>query len=113
VSYPIIWLHAGGRWGGPLTTWLMWLFTIVWFSGIIGLIIQNILPRLMLLSVGGETIYDQIDRVARENLKVARRLVRKEASAPLRKFYEEQVRPYLAWRIDPGPASWLWPWRAG
>lgn len=63
ISYPIIWFHAGFRWGGTLTTLLMVLFTIVWVSGIVGLIIQNIIPRRIARRLPYATIYEQIDHV--------------------------------------------------
>jgi hypothetical protein len=75
VSYPIIGYHAGWRWGGPLTTLLMVIFTIVWASGILGLLLQNLVPILMRDQLSKETVYEQIDKVDRENLKAARRLV--------------------------------------
>ena len=44
----------------------------VWLTGILGLLLQNLVPRWLFHHVPQETIYDQIDRVARENLKAAR-----------------------------------------
>ena len=138
VSYPIIWYHAGWRFGGPLTATLMWIFTAVWVSGILGLLLQNLVPHFLFDRVPDETIYDQIDRVGRENLKAARKLIRarmmvaslgveglglassadpksgdgKAASDALREFYEATVRPYMAYGLSAGPASWGKPWRA-
>jgi hypothetical protein len=135
VSYPVIWYHAGWRWGGGLTMTLMVLFTAVWVSGIIGLLLQNLVPRWLFHHVPQETIYDQIDHVARENLKAARKLVRgrvlmtvgadagdeireaittigsKTPEQALLEFYERDVRPFLADGLTPGPGSWLIPWR--
>src|SRR5438128_428043 len=42
ISYPIILFHAGMRWGGPLTSVLMWLFTAVVVTGLIGLMLQQL-----------------------------------------------------------------------
>ena len=131
VSYPIILYHAGWRFGGPLTWWIMVLFTVVWLSGIAGLILQNLVPRVMFHDLPDETVYAQIDRVARENLKQARRLVRARTAvtagglldtpkrdAPaeaLVVFYEAQVRPYLAHGLQPPPTGWIFfrrnPWK--
>lgn len=113
VSYPILLYHAGGRFGGSLTWWLMVLFTVVWISGIVGLLLQNVVPRLMFNDLPDETIYAQIDRVARENLKQARKLVRRRAAegdspaTALVEFYEEHVRPYLASGLTPPPVGWV------
>ena len=133
VSYPIIGCHAGWRWGGPLTSLLMNVFTIVWVSGIVGLLLQNLVPLLLRVRTPCETVYKQIDHVDRENLKRARRLVRAklkvtagrddEDDAPrratagedpteaLRHFYEADVRPYLAHGLARPPASWWMPWQ--
>lgn len=81
VSYPIICYHAGFRWGGPLTSALMWAFTICYVSGILLLIVQQVIPRRLLTQVPLETIYDQIDRVARLNLSAADSLVESQVAA--------------------------------
>jgi hypothetical protein len=61
LSYPLILFHGGFGLGGTLTTVLMVLFTIVIVSGILGLLLQQVLPRLMLTRVPLETVYEQID----------------------------------------------------
>jgi hypothetical protein len=80
VSYPVILYHAGFHFGGPLTRALMWAFTICYFSGILVLILQQILPRLLLTEVPLETIYEQIDHVSRKNLAAADALVEANAT---------------------------------
>ena len=63
LSLPLILFHGGFRFGGPVTVVLMVLFIIVWISGIVGLFLQQTLPRLMLTRVPLETVYEQIDEV--------------------------------------------------
>jgi hypothetical protein len=63
LAYPIILYHCGFRWGGPFTQVLMWMFTIVVVSGIIGIFIQQYMPTKMLHEVVYETIFDQIDHI--------------------------------------------------
>lgn len=63
LSLPLIVLHAGFLFGHGLTAWLMWLFVVVWASGLIGAWLQHVLPRRMLRDIPMETIYDQIGRV--------------------------------------------------
>ena len=75
VSYPLILYHAGFHWGGPLTSVLMWAFTLCYFSGVLVLIVQQIIPRLLLEEVPLETIYEQINHVARKNLEAADELI--------------------------------------
>jgi hypothetical protein len=124
VSYPIICFHAGWRWGGPLTTWLMMAFTVVWITGIIGILIQNLVPRLMLDRLHQETIFSQLGQVGLKNLESARQIVdnwleqndspaatttRANAGEELRKFFDGRVRPFLLYGVDPGPSSFLNP----
>jgi hypothetical protein len=63
LAYPLILYHGGFRWGGPMTYVLMVLFTIVVVSGILGVLLQNILPRVLMDRVPLETIFEQVDRV--------------------------------------------------
>jgi hypothetical protein len=66
LAYPIIYFHAGFAFGGPLTIVLMVLFTIVTASGILGVVLQNILPRVMTDRVPLETIFEQVDHVVEQ-----------------------------------------------
>jgi hypothetical protein len=63
LSFPLILFHGGFRLGGPLTTVLMILFGVVVISGIIGVLLQQVMPRLMLTRVPLETVYEQIDSI--------------------------------------------------
>src|SRR5262245_18325758 len=66
LAYPIIFFHAGFAFGGPLTIVLMVLFTIVTASGILGVVLQNILPRVMTDRVPLETIFEHVDHVVEQ-----------------------------------------------
>ncbi len=66
LAFPLILFHSGLRFGhGPamLSFWLMVLFSIVLVSGIVGVLLQNILPRSLLLRVQAETTFEQIPLV--------------------------------------------------
>jgi hypothetical protein len=75
LSYPIILLHGAFHFGGPLTLTMMWIFTVVIVSGLVGAALQHYMPRLMTERVPFETIYDQIDRVRTQLLKEADELL--------------------------------------
>jgi hypothetical protein len=75
LSYPIILFHAGFSWGGTLTSVMMWIFTFVIISGIVGAVLQHFMPRLITQRVPMETIYDQIDRVQGQLLTEADELI--------------------------------------
>ena len=63
LSYPLAFYHAGFKFGGPLTVVIMILFSLVILSGIVGLVFQQIFPRLMTAQIQMETIYEQIDHI--------------------------------------------------
>ena len=75
VSFPLILLHGGFHFGGPLTRVLMWLFIFVFVSGILGAALQHFLPRLQTAQLPMETIYEQIDRVRGQLTEEATRMV--------------------------------------
>ncbi len=75
LSVPLLVYHSGFRFGGPLSTVVMVLFLVVIASGIWGLALQQFLPRQLLHEVPAETIYSQIDYVAKQYCIEAERLV--------------------------------------
>lgn len=68
-------LHSGLRLGGTLSTVLMALLVLVVASGIWGLILQNLLPKLMIEDTPAETVYSQKDFLVDELLSEADHLV--------------------------------------
>jgi len=75
LSYPLTLLHGGFHFGGPLTRVLMWIFTAVFVSGIVGVAIQHFMPRVHTAQLPMETIYEQIDHVRDQLTMEAGRLV--------------------------------------
>jgi hypothetical protein len=65
LSVPMIFFHAAFRWGGWLEI-LLWLtYGVVIISGIVGLALQNVLPRIMKIQLPAEAIPDQFPEVCR------------------------------------------------
>lgn len=125
LSYPIILLHSGLHFGHGMARVMMWIFTIVLLSGLIGATLQHFMPRLMTERVPLETIYDQIERVQGQLMKEADTLIASisdtnsqygflvpaasgtramattlltvefRAAVQVRDMYEKQVRSYL------------------
>jgi len=60
LSVPMILFHTAFRWGGTLELLLMLLFFVVILSGVVGLVLQNIVPRAMKTLLPTEAIPDQI-----------------------------------------------------
>jgi len=75
LSFPLILLHGGFHFGGSLTRVLMWMFLIVFVSGIFGAVVQHYLPRIHTERLPMETIYEQIDRVRGQLAEEAAKLV--------------------------------------
>ena len=63
LTIPLILLHGGFRLGGPMTTLLMALYALVMVSGIYGLALQHIMPRLMKERLPAETVFEQIPHI--------------------------------------------------
>jgi hypothetical protein len=75
LTVPLVVLHSGGKLGGTMTTIFVVVFTVVILSGVWGLVLQNLLPRLLLDAAPAETVYSQIDNVGRQYAADAKRLV--------------------------------------
>lgn len=59
LAYGLVFLHAGFRVGGLLSGLLLVLFTVVVVSGIYGLVVQHVVPRLMTAQLPYETVHEQ------------------------------------------------------
>ncbi len=112
VCMPVILVHAGFGFGGPLATVTLILFLLVMFSGVWGLIMQQWIPQKILSEIPGETIASQIDRLGEYHADEARRVIialttvppEAEAAAPvisgplakeLETFRDDVLLPYL------------------
>ncbi|MHC4547847.1 MAG: hypothetical protein ACYTEZ_03640 [Planctomycetota bacterium] len=65
LSLPLVLFHGGFEFGGPLSRALMWIFVLVFLTGILGLALQQFLPRFTTQSLPQETVYEQIEHVCR------------------------------------------------
>jgi len=63
VCYPIIMIHAGYGFGGPISRITLILFLLTIASGVWGLVLQQWLPRKLLDEIPEETVASQIDAV--------------------------------------------------
>jgi hypothetical protein len=120
LSLPILLFHSGFRYGHGLTAWLMTLLIIVVVSGVFGAALQHYMPRVMTREVTMETIYEEIGHVRAQLLEEAEELIQQatggdkkaaveaaepdssqtsvavmEQAAPLRNFYERELKPFL------------------
>lgn len=71
LTLPLVFLHANARFGGPMTSLLMWLYLAVMVSGFYGLALQQFLPARMKERVTLETIYEQIPYLTQQLLQAA------------------------------------------
>lgn len=63
LSVPLILFHAGFALGGGLETVLMAVFFVIIASGVLGVVLQQVLPRAMMLRVPRETFFDQVPQI--------------------------------------------------
>ncbi|MHA3770857.1 hypothetical protein ACXR0O_04895 [Verrucomicrobiota bacterium sgz303538] len=63
LTIPLILFHSGFKSGGPMTTAVMVLYSIVMVSGFWGLAMQQFMPRLMTESLPREVVFEQIPHV--------------------------------------------------
>ena len=63
LTVPLVLCHSGMRMGNNLTLAIMILFGTVVVSGIVGLILQNMIPAILLDRVKAETTFEQIEHV--------------------------------------------------
>ena len=122
LSLPLILFHSGFRYGHGLTAWLMTLLIVVVLSGLFGAAVQHYMPRVMTREVTMETIYEEIRHVRTQLLEEAEELMKQvnsqnkkaaaegveadsaavaaavavvDEAAPLRNFYEQELKPFL------------------
>jgi hypothetical protein len=75
VCLPVLLVHAGFGFGGPLTTVTLALFLAVTASGVWGLVMQQWLPQKILADVPAETVSSQVDFTGDCHAEEALRLV--------------------------------------
>ena len=85
LTIPLILLHSGFRLGGPMTTLLMALYALVMVSGIYGLILQHLMPRLMKERLPAETVFEQIPHIRAQLCVAAEKMRDSFKPAPLKK----------------------------
>jgi hypothetical protein len=96
LSFPIILLHGGFKpqfWGGTLTQVIMWMFVVVWVSGIVGLILQQIMPTRLLNHVPMETVYEQVDDIIAQLRREAEGIVNGVREKTAEQAYEVEAVP--------------------
>ena len=81
LTIPLVILHSGFRFGGPMTTFLMVLYAIVMVSGFYGLFLQHVMPRLMKERLPAETVFEQIPHI-RSQLAAAAEKMRDSFKPP-------------------------------
>ena len=114
LTIPLVLLHCGFGFGGPMTVLLMALYSIVMVSGIYGLFLQDKIPGIMKERLPIETIYEQIPHIRSQLFLAAQKMHNSfqlataaavtgtsvsasdpESEATLVSFLEAQVMPYF------------------
>lgn len=74
LTIPLVLFHSGFRLGGPVTTLLMTLYTIVMVSGIYGLALQHQMPHIMKERLPAETVFEQIPHIRAQLVAAAQKM---------------------------------------
>ena len=119
LSLPVTLFHTGFRFGGVLEQGVMWVYLVVMASGIVGLLIQQYVPRLMKVTLPEQAIFEQLPVVTRGLRETADGLVvgvcgslfddpeeaaneEFQADRILRSFYLNTARPFLSEEVPEG-----------
>ena len=117
LSFVFLLCHSNFRWGGVLEKVLWLTVGAVLLTGIYGLLLQQVLPRLMTTRVPAEAPYEQIPHLCQvmrrkadalvdaicgpynlesPNLESTQAVIKlvEDSRAQLRTFYEHDVRPF-------------------
>jgi hypothetical protein len=105
LSGLFILFHSGFRWGGPLelVLWILLLLTLA--TGVLGLLLQQFVPHFLTTRLASEAPFEQIPHLCRVMQRQAETLVEEveadakkdaDVKAALRKFFDAEVRPFLA-----------------
>jgi len=75
LSFPLILFHAGFHFCIGLTRVIMWMFVVVFVSGVFGALLQHYMPRFTTEHIPMETIYEQIGRVRLQLVDEAEKII--------------------------------------
>lgn len=120
LSVLLILCHSGFRVGGPLTLALWIVLGLVIVTGILGLVLQQVLPRQITTSIPCEAPYEQIPHLCNrmrlygdgligkvfknegkdEAMSIMLSQMGQGAKLQLQGFYYDEVRPFLAEDYD-------------
>jgi hypothetical protein len=87
----LVFLHSGFRWPqGVLTRWLLVLSLWVVVSGLVGVVLRKVIPRVLTSGLSIEVLYERIPELADDLKKRAEDLVA-QCSSPVRDLYRKQI----------------------
>lgn len=118
LSGPMILFHAGFQWGGLLEQVILVLTVVIIVSGMLGLALQQFVPRTMAASIPAEAMFEQLPAVCQSLRVSADRAVTDACGAAavlapaaqgddpkalVAGFYRQTVRPFLGVEFVPSP----------
>ena len=107
LALVLILCHSGMRFGGPFEQILYVVFFLVVVTGIVGVVLQQFLPRWMTIEVPCEVPYEQIPHVCAVLRAKADQEMDEKCDCPapatcerIKRWYDDVVRPFLLWPVQ-------------
>jgi hypothetical protein len=104
LTLPLVAMHSGLAVGGPFTLIFLVVYGLVFTSGVVGLILQNYLPRALLELVPQETVASQLEVVAQQLAVDARRILSIYVAGGEAPVFAEKAKAAAAKRQEVGAA---------
>jgi hypothetical protein len=121
LSVVVILCHSGFRWGGPLEQALWVILGLTILTGVFGLLLQQVLPRMLTTRISSEGPYEQLPHMYEVLRKRANALVEEILASDIQvstadlmkseigvgaqvrflEFYGREVQPFLTEKYRP------------
>ncbi|MBS0202266.1 MAG: hypothetical protein JSS49_05145 [Planctomycetes bacterium] len=112
LSVPLILFHCGFKWGGLLEQALLWTLITVILSGVFGLALQQVLPRLLSTTAPAQAIAPQVD-VACQKLRRATEITVQRTCGPAFMDYLTTSQPTAGFSAERELTAFYWEHLAG
>ena len=91
LSLLLVFMHSGFRIPSGLLNWWLWVLSIwVTVSGLVGVLIQKVIPRILASALSVEVLYDRIPELVHQIKDASEQLVA-SCTEPVKDFYRKSL----------------------